>query len=397
MGFISWIKKIFSPSEDFKDSSSIKESKIKEKKIKKAKPLPKASTIPVFDWFKIAIVSKTKIDVNIFAPRTNLKVLSLESLRQARLQRELEKIALLREQADNLRISIDKAILSKKLSEAESQISKLCNIQKTLNDSDIQGYLSHANSALIPIREEIKKREEERKQKERERLERERAERLERERRIREQEEKKRRIEQEEREKKKSEYQKLVDNITQSKSDSIQIARILESNNVIYLYHFTARDNIKSIKEQGGLFSWQYCQKHGISIPKQGGDQLSKSLDTRYGLQDYVRLSFCDDHPMAYHCHKRLSQDIVLLKIRINVALFKDTLFSDINAADSNHSKGETADFLRSNVNFNATKRHRVRKDDPEFGQHQAEVLVKTHVPIEFITNIEFPQTMIFK
>ncbi len=161
----------------------------------------------------------------------------------------------------------------------------------------------------------------------------------------------------------------------------------MDNNGIQYLYHFTDRRNIPSIKLHGGLFSWHYCKKNNITIPCQGGDYDSQELDKKYGLEDYVRLSFCNDHPMAYRLQQSGS-DIVILKIEVDVALLKGTLFSDINAADKLHTHGGELDDLKR-VNFNATKRNYVRKDDDDFKPHQAEVMVKTFVSKKHIVNLD--------
>ena len=68
--------------------------------------------------------------------------------------------------------------------------------------------------------------------------------------------------------------------------------------------------------------------------------------------------------------------DMVVLRIKIDVALLKDTLFSDINAADRLHTHGGSLLDLKR-VNFDATKRHFVSKNDEDFKPHQAEVYGK--------------------
>ena len=123
-----------------------------------------------------------------------------------------------------------------------------------------------------------------------------------------------------------------------------------------------------------------------------GFDSPSHSLDMRYGLQDFVRLSFCNDHPMAYR-HKMNGVQLILLKIDIEVATWKYTLFSDRNAADSGHHHGGTIEDLKK-VDFDAVKRNYVRRDDPDFKPHQAEVMVKTFVPLKYIKNIDSPLYM---
>jgi hypothetical protein len=81
---------------------------------------------------------------------------------------------------------------------------------------------------------------------------------------------------------------------------------------------------------------------------------------------------------------------LVLLRIKVDVAAFQDTLFSNMNAADSDQLHGgELKDLKR--VNIKATQRNYVRREDPDFRAHQAECMVKTFVPIEYIENINNP------
>jgi hypothetical protein len=162
--------------------------------------------------------------------------------------------------------------------------------------------------------------------------------------------------------------------------------QVLEQNRITVLYHFTDKANINSIKKHKGLFSWNYCDSHGINIPCPGGDSMSRQLDIKYNLQDYVRLSFCDDHPMIF----RLQQDnknLVLLKVKIDVVYFEQTQFSNINATDKEHTHGSALCDLQR-INFQATQKHYVSKTDIDFKPHQAEVLVKTWIPINYIINI---------
>lgn len=174
------------------------------------------------------------------------------------------------------------------------------------------------------------------------------------------------------------------------KDDKDAILHYLKHNNVEYFYHFTDVRNIPKIKEYGGLFSWDYIRKNGLDVPVQGGDELSKKLDRMYSLEDYVRVSFCTDHPMAYTCKMYRNMDLVLLKIKIDVATLNETRFSDINAAKKGHKEGSTfADLQR--INIAATRMHYLRKEDIDFSFHQAEVMVKTHIPLEYIVNIDNP------
>lgn len=195
------------------------------------------------------------------------------------------------------------------------------------------------------------------------------------------------RREREDRERRAIEEKRTIERLSlDKKCDALQIRNVLRENNVRVFYHFTDRKNLKSIKELGGLYSWYYLKTHNISIPNQGGNSFSQSRDQRFGLQDYVRLSFCEDHPMAYR-KRQEGADIILLKISIDVAEFESTLFTDANASSDNFNKGSNVSALRM-VNFKATRERYMRHDDPGFGYKQAEILIKTFLPAKYILNL---------
>lgn len=196
-----------------------------------------------------------------------------------------------------------------------------------------------------------------------------------------EEEERKRR-EREAEEKRRKELEKF-------KPEKDAIIRLLDENNIHCFYHFTAKDNLALIKKHGGLYSWWSLKQKKIDVPFLGGEGFGQQLDMRYGLQDYVRLSFCDDHPMIFK-HQQNGIDLVLLKIDTEVATWKGTLFSDINATDNDHHHGDALSDLRM-VDFHAVKRNFVRRDDEDFKPHQAEIMVKTFIPIQYIKNIDSP------
>ena len=54
-----------------------------------------------------------------------------------------------------------------------------------------------------------------------------------------------------------------------------QYKDIIERNNIKCLYHFTDRENLESIINNGGLYSWADCKVKGIDIPKPGGSAQS--------------------------------------------------------------------------------------------------------------------------
>lgn len=46
---------------------------------------------------------------------------------------------------------------------------------------------------------------------------------------------------------------------------------ILTQNRITKLYHFTDFDNLESIHNNGGLYSWKDCEERGITILRPGG------------------------------------------------------------------------------------------------------------------------------
>lgn len=226
----------------------------------------------------------------------------------------------------------------------------------------------------------------ERKRLEQEELERKQREEAERRKKQEEYENEQRRIK-EEKARKEQEERNMLYRVTHDlKQDRVQVKEYLESKRVRHFYHFTDKRNLASIKRHGGLYSWSYCESHNITIPYAGGGSTSRSLDSFYGLEDYVRLSFCNNHPMMYRLEQE-GYDLVLLKISVDVALLEETLFSDMNATDNNHQCGPTLDDLK-NVNLIAVRETYLKSTHKYFKYHQAEVLVKTFIPIDKILNI---------
>ena len=164
---------------------------------------------------------------------------------------------------------------------------------------------------------------------------------------------------------------------------------LLETQGVGKLYHFTDRDNLESIILNGGLYSWADCEQKGIVISKPGGEQLSRQLDSRDGLQHYVRLSFVTQHPMMYVAMNegRISNPVIL-EIDPEVAYWDGTLYADRNATKTGANVGGILDDLRR-VHFQSVKaRKYFDLDESEQPFYQAEVLVKNFIPLQYIKNI---------
>jgi len=152
-------------------------------------------------------------------------------------------------------------------------------------------------------------------------------------------------------------------------------------------YHFTDVKNLKSIIQQGGLYSWYGLESRQINSFL-SSNQLSRELDTRYNLQDYIRLSFGSYHPMSSRLIHQEGKKLVWLEISLEVACFEETLFSDINATDNNVKIGNSLDFLKT-IDLDVFKYQYRDLDYNAKKKYQAEILVKKFLPIKYITNID--------
>ena len=163
----------------------------------------------------------------------------------------------------------------------------------------------------------------------------------------------------------------------------------LDSNNINEFYHFTDKANLKSIIKEGGLYSWDYCDKKQIHIHYPGGNTSSRALDKIKKLEDFVRLSFVREHPMKFMAlkDKRIHHPITL-KIKTEVCYFQETKFSTKNANSNDTEIGNNIIDLK-NVKFEITKLPSYLELSIEQKQYfQAEILVKRWIPLEYITNL---------
>ena len=171
------------------------------------------------------------------------------------------------------------------------------------------------------------------------------------------------------------------------------IYNFLHEKKVKYLYHFTDLENVASIKQTGALFSWKESEDRGIKIARPGGNSLSRSLDSRYGLESYVRLCFCEDHPMLYVARNEgRIKDEVILKVNPLVACLKGTKFSNMNATSRSHSIGYDRNFLEQ-IPFEIFKCGYLTLSEEEKKYYQAEILVERYILTSDILNIKAAPT----
>lgn len=406
MGFFDFIRKLAGTEADSKLRKldcRIRELQNSSKKLENDLEGLKHDHSKSFSWHKISLLSNPFFTTPTFVPRKVNKTRSMKDLLEFRKQEEEARKQRLEKQAENAINAIDNCLKQENLKQAEHLLFTIKPVVDEIDNSRLQNCIRNFQNDISNLKEILRRRAIERKKveeklrKEREeqdRLEKIRKEqiaerdRLEKERRAREYEEK---LIQEE-EKRINEIERLTKDVTRKKDNYQAYINHLRAHGVNVFYHFTDIKNLNSIRKLGGLYSWHYCINNGIEIPNPGGDEWSRNLDRRHDLEDYVRLSFCIDHPMAYR-KKKDGARLVLLKIKIDVSSFADTQFSDVNAAATNSSHGSNLSDLQR-VNIEATKQTYVSKDDPIFGQHQAECMVKTFLPINYILNIDNPEYM---
>ena len=106
---------------------------------------------------------------------------------------------------------------------------------------------------------------------------------------------------------------------------------MLRRHGCLTLFHFTDSSNVESIRKHGLLSAASIAKQEIVST--MNSDELSRSLDNSYGLQDYVRLSFNANNPMRFVAvkEKRITRP-VLVVIKLEVVCRSGVLFSDCNA-----------------------------------------------------------------
>ena len=169
----------------------------------------------------------------------------------------------------------------------------------------------------------------------------------------------------------------------------LSFKELIDYHGIKKLYHFTDRDNLKSIIENGGLLSWADCEAKGIAIPKPGGGDLSRILDRRDNLQNYVRVSFTPEHPMMYVAmNEGRITNPVILEIDPDVIYDADTKYADRNATRNGANVGGSFDDFKK-IHFKSVKaRKHFDLDADEQPFYQAEILVRNMIPLDKILNI---------
>jgi hypothetical protein len=168
---------------------------------------------------------------------------------------------------------------------------------------------------------------------------------------------------------------------TEKKVPHCKNIRALRDNGVQSLFHFTDSSNLESISKRG-LLTWKKLGEQQIDA-KMSSSELSRRLDTKAGLADFVRLSFCKKHPMMYRALKegRISRPVVL-EIKLEVVSRPGVLFSAVNAASPAAKASEDASVIHFET-VKADSQYSLAASEKSF--FQGEVLVPDWIPPHLI------------
>lgn len=179
------------------------------------------------------------------------------------------------------------------------------------------------------------------------------------------------------------------------KDDFLEIHQILKQHCIDRLYHFTDIRNLKSIFDNGAIFSNNLLLNKSINVYYASSDS-SRDIDMRAGLGEFVHLSFARNHPMMYNAHNsgRIRRPVII-EIDPTIALMPHALFTDMNALKIGSSRGSSSNFLRA-IRFDIVKQKNYFDLNPnEKAYYQAEVMVKDRVGTEMFLNYDELRSLI--
>ena len=166
------------------------------------------------------------------------------------------------------------------------------------------------------------------------------------------------------------------------------VNRIKNSHLHKCFYHFTDAANLDSIQTHG-LLSTEQRRIMDIEPSYRGGNSISHHADRKKGIEDYVFLSFTNEHPLHYLAKDdgRLP-DLVWLKICPKILLMNDVKYADsvanrndamlIPIADAIGKIDEEVIYQTTNWNDSAIKDRLKRAK-------KCEILIPRCVPVEMI------------
>lgn len=170
--------------------------------------------------------------------------------------------------------------------------------------------------------------------------------------------------------------------------DSIAL-RDFSDNGIAYLYHFTSKSNLKSVRANGGLYARAYHSKLNITAKDTLPMSRLHKNNNIISFSEYVSLSVCKEHYMARELFDA-GVDVCILKISTDVVRYYNTYFTDRDTSNERFRIGNKYQDI-DNINFDAVKDDNLLPGDINYAQKFAEVLVDSFIPLNLIENIDNP------
>jgi hypothetical protein len=180
----------------------------------------------------------------------------------------------------------------------------------------------------------------------------------------------------------------------------------LEEKGITNLWHFTAMDNLNSIKHLGGLYSWAVLDTLDVPVEKLATEQ-SRKADSYFGRQYEVRLSFVQNSWFFHRARNQNRTNIVWLRFALDALTIGEVKYSLGNAAKA---KNLAVDLTLAGIDLQLLKQFTPQKgnhskrlnypslyptdmeDVDRFQQisdaWNSEILIKHFLPLDFCTGI---------
>lgn len=174
-----------------------------------------------------------------------------------------------------------------------------------------------------------------------------------------------------------------------NKTGAMIALRDFSDNGIAYLYHFTSKANLKSIRKHGGLYARTYHSRLGIIVKDDFQPTRQAKPNNAIDFSEYISLSVCKEHYLAREMYDA-GIDVCILKISTDVVMYYNTYFTDRDTSNERYKIGKGIHDT-SFIDFNAVKDDNLLPNDVGYIKKYAEVLVDSFIPISLIENIDNP------
>jgi len=154
-----------------------------------------------------------------------------------------------------------------------------------------------------------------------------------------------------------------------------------------FIYHFTDKRNIESIKSRGGLLPRSKLTEPYIP----GGNQWSIEADDMIGMQNYVHLCFLSKHPMEFLAREEGRIDPIWLEISTDVLDIPGILYCASVANQAGAVYLSTAEAIKTldfdhmyNFHDFTVEENKIRHNLTQ----KYEILVPALIPLAYIRGI---------